>query len=223
MELKGKKIAILGDSITEGIGVYDQANRYDNVLLREYELSWVQNLSISGSRLAHQSAPSPKPHYDLCFCGRAYALDTSADICVVWGGVNDFFHGDAYIGSPEDTTPATFQGALNFLITLLKEMFKDKPIVFMTPARNKLRGTTDEIVSPRPIKKHDAMPLIGYADLIVEAGKRHGIYVLDLFRDFPINPNIPEDYEKYTRDGLHLNDEGHILLAKTLGEFLERI
>ncbi len=220
MKLEGKKIAFLGDSITEGIGVADQNNRYDNVLLREYGLAGTQNQSISGSRLAHQMTPSEKPHYDLCFCGRVYWLDPSADICVVYGGVNDYIHGDAYIGTAQDTTPATFYGGVNFLMKALKEKYPNKPVVFMTPARSCLRGVTDKLPSPRPMKKQDAMPLVGYADIIAEAGKRHGVYVLDLYRDLPIDPNEKADFEAYTMDGLHYNDEGHKLLAKTLADFL---
>ncbi len=220
MKLEGKKIAFLGDSITDGVGVTDQNNRYDNILLREYGLAATQNQSISGSRLAHQMTPSEKPHYDLCFCGRAYWLDSSADICVVYGGVNDYIHGDAYIGTENDTTPATFCGGVNFLMKTLKEKFAGKPVIFLTPARSCLRGVTDEIVSPRPMKKPDAMPLEGYADIIVEAGKRNDVYVLDLYRGLPINPNHPEDFAKYTTDGLHFNDEGHKMLAKTLAEFI---
>ncbi len=222
MELKGKYIAFLGDSITEGVGVTDQDNRYDNVIAREYQLAKTQNLSISGSRIAHQSVPSEKPYYDLTFCGRAYALDENADICVVYGGVNDYIHGDAYIGEETDSTPATFIGGLNFLMKLLKEKYAGKPIVFLTPARMCLRGTTDENASPRPIKKPDAQPLEAYADMIIEVAGRNGVYVLDLFRELPINPNKPEDFERYTTDGLHLNDEGHIMLGRLLAEFIEK-
>ncbi len=220
MKLEGKKIAFLGDSITEGVGLADQNNRYDNILLREYGLAGTQNQSISGSRLAHQMSPSEKPHYDLCFCGRAYWLDPSADICVVYGGVNDYIHGDAYIGTETDTTPATFHGGVNFLMRALKEKFPEKPIVFMTPARSCLRGVTDELPSPRPMKKPDAMPLQGYADIMIEAGKRNGVHILDLYRELPINPNRKEDFEAYTMDGLHFNDAGHRMLARTLADFL---
>ncbi len=223
MELKGKYIAFLGDSITEGRGVDNQENRYDNVIAREYGLAKTQNNSISGSRIAHQSVPSEKPYYDLTFCGRIYTLDTAADICVVYGGVNDYIHGDAYIGEETDSTPATFLGGVNFLMSSLKEMYGDKPIIFLTPARMCLRGTTDELASPRPIKKPDAQPLVAYADMIIKAAQRHGVYVLDLFRELPINPNKSEDFERYTTDGLHLNDQGHVMLAHLLAEFIEKL
>lgn len=222
MKLEGKVIDFLGDSITFGVGVSDiPNNRYDNIICREYKLAAAKNYGEGGTRIAHQRRPSSNPRFDLCFCGRAYKMSTSADIVVVFGGVNDYLHGDAYIGSPEDTTPETFCGAVNFLMNMLKERYPGKPIVFMTPTRSCFNGNSDEEITKYPCEKmSDAKPLVHYVDIIVEAGKRNNVPVLDLYRNLPINPNIPEDKEKYTKDGLHLNDEGHKLVAKMLGEFL---
>ena len=225
MELKGKAINFLGDSITFGVGVSDiENNRFDNIICREYALAKRNNYGEGGTRIAHQRRPSPNPRFDLCFCGRAYKMSTSADAVVVFGGVNDYLHGDAYIGEPTDTTPETFCGAVNFLMNMLKDRFSGKPIVFMTPTRSCFKGDSDEGLSGYPCEKMpDAAPLKRYVDIIIEAGKRNGIPVLDLYRNLPINPNIPEDFEKYTIDGLHLNDEGHKLVAKMLGEFLSEL
>ncbi len=221
MQIEGKIINFLGDSITEGVGVSDiPNNRYDNIIAREYKLAGRNNYGIGGTRIAHQSKPSEKPRHDLCFCGRAYNTNKNADIMVVYGGINDYIHGDAYIGTPDDKTPETFWGGVNFLMTFLKERFEGKPIIFMTPARMFFKGATDEKPSPRPIKKPDAMPVIGYVDIIKEAGAKHGIHVLDLYHNLPINPNDPSDREKYTVDGLHFNDEGQKILAKTLADYL---
>lgn len=221
MELKGKIIDFLGDSITEGAGVKDKANcRYDNRIAREYGLAKVFNYGIGGTRLAHQMVPSEKPRYDLCFCGRAYDLDKSADIIVVYGGVNDYLHGDAYFGTMEDKTPATFCGGVYFLMNLLKTEYPDKTIVFMTPAHCKLRGDSDMYPSPRPIKKPDAKPLVEYVKVIKARGEEMGIPVLDLYENLGLDPNNDEHREKYTTDGLHFNDAGHEFIAAALGKFL---
>ena len=130
MDIKGFKVNFLGDSITEGIGVEDQQTcRYDNIIAKTYQLSAVNNYSISGTRLAHQIHPSEKPRYDLCFCGRAYDMDESADMVIVYGGVNDYIHGDAPFGQIGDTTPATFCGGVYFLMKYLKETYTNKPII----------------------------------------------------------------------------------------------
>lgn len=223
MELKGKIIDFLGDSITEGVGVTDQNNRYDNVIHRRFELAAHYNYGIGGTRLAHQSVPSEIPRYDLCFCGRAYLLDKSADLIVVYGGVNDYIHGDAYFGTMEDRTPTTFCGAVYFLMNLLKTNYEGKKIVFMTPAHMHFKGISDKFPTGRPMKKPDAQPLSAYVEVIKARGEELGIPVLDLFEKLPIDPNNESDRAKYTVDGLHFNDEGQGILAKTLGDFLETL
>ena len=52
MNLAGKRVAFLGDSITEGAGVVDQSNRYDNVLKKECGLAETFNYGIGGTRIA---------------------------------------------------------------------------------------------------------------------------------------------------------------------------
>ncbi len=224
MELKGLRVNFLGDSITEGTGVSNvKENRYDNVLKAKYGFAEVNNYGIGGTRLAHQERPSEKPRYDLCFCGRAYNMEKDVDLVVVYGGVNDYIHGDARFGTMEDKTPETFCGAVYFLMTLLKEIYGDTPIVFMTPAHMHFKGISDKLTTGRPMKKPDAQPLLEYVKVVEARGKELSIPVLNLFENLGIDPNNESDREKYTVDGLHFNDAGHAILAKRLGDFLESL
>lgn len=220
MDLKNKKISFLGDSITEGCGVADIANcRFDNRIAREFSAQ-VYNYGVGGSRLAHQSVPSEKPRHDLCFCGRAYDLMPDSDIIVVYGGVNDYLHGDAPIGTPEDKTPATFCGAVNFLMNFLSVTYPAAKIVFFTPAHCFYDGHADNIPSARAIKKPDAMPLCEYSAIIKKAASAHGIPVCDLAEKIHIDPTDAETRADYIPDGLHFNDAGHAFLARAIADFL---
>ena len=225
MNIKGFKVNFLGDSITEGVGVSDIPNcRYDNRLQQMCELSRVNNYAISGSRLAHQTVPSICPRYDLCFCGRAYDMDTTADMVVVYGGVNDFLHGDAPFGEIGDTVPTTFCGGVYFLMNFLRERYNDKPIVFMTPARCWLRREVDDLYpSTHANKRVVGKTLIEYVNVIIETAKQFNINVLNLYTELGIDPHDPEQFEKYTADGLHFNDQGHAILAQKLKDFIESI
>jgi len=217
MELKGKIIDFLGDSITEGVGVTDRANnRYDNVLKKNCGLAATYNYGIGGTRLAHQTKPSAKPRHDLCFCGRAYDLNKDADIIVVYGGVNDYIHGDAPFGQPGDTTPATFCGGVYFLMNLLRTLHPGKTVVFMTPARR----LGDQEPSTSTHRYYPSLPLKAYVDVIKETAEDFPIDVLDLYADLGIDPNREEDRIIYTAEGLHFNDAGHHAIAKKLQEFL---
>ena len=221
MKLEGLTGNFLGDSITEGTGVINiSENRYDNRLKKMYNLKATNNYGIGGTRLAHQEKPSEKPRYDLCFCGRAYNMDPNADLIVVYGGVNDYIHGDAYFGKMEDRTPETFCGAVHYLMELLKTLYPGAPIVFMTPAHCHFRGVSDKEVSSRPVKKPNAKPLAEYVRVIKARGEELDIPVLDLFENLGIDPNNNEDMARYTEDGLHFNDDGHAFITRALGDFL---
>ena len=225
MNIKGYKVNFLGDSITEGIGVtYTETCRVDNRLKKLCDLAQVRNYSVSGTRLAHQIHPTDKPHYDLCFCGRAFTMDHDADMVIVYGGVNDYFHGDAPFGEIGDKTPATYCGGIYFLMDFLRQTYGEKPIIFLTPARTFLRKQVDDrIVSTHYRKLPGGKPLIAYADAILETAKLFSIPVLDLYRDLGIDPHDPVQFDTYTTDGLHLNDAGHCALAQRLKDFIDAL
>ncbi len=229
MILEGKRIAFLGDSITEGYGVADPANRYDNRMRRDCKLAAVYNNGIGGTRLAHQQKASPGARADLCFCGRAYDIPSDADIVVVYGGVNDYLHGDAPFGVPTDSEQSTFCGGVRWLMTFLKERFAGKVVVFMTPAHVNTGAIVDALPSPEPRKLDpvtgisDGRPLAAYVDVILTLGAELGVPVLDLYRTLGIDPNRPKDRERYAPDGLHFNDEGHGVLAERLTAFLQAL
>jgi len=225
MNVQGFKVNFLGDSITEGVGVTDRANcRYDNRLKGMCQLSQVNNYGIGGTRFAHQRYPSEKPRHDLCFCGRVYNMDTTADMVVVYGGVNDYFHGDAPFGQIGDTTPATYCGGVYFLMNYIREVYGDKPVIFMTPARCFVhRQQSDLVPSVRGNKLPDAKPLLAYVEVIQETAKQFNIPVLDLYHNLGLDPHEPECFDTYTIDGVHFNDAGHAVIAQRLKEFIESL
>ena len=225
MDIKGFKVNFLGDSITEGFGVADwDGCRFDNRLAKMCQLAAANNYGVGGTRLAHQFYPSEKPRYDLCFCGRVYTMDTSADMVIVYGGVNDFIHGDAPFGQIGDTTPATYCGGVYFLMNYLQENYSGKPIVFMTPARCFLRKEVSDLVPSTHAKKTvPGKPLLAYVEVIQETAKQFGYPVLDLYHDLGLDPHDPEVYDVYTLDGLHYNDVGHGVIAQKLKEFIEAL
>lgn len=220
MNLEGLTVCFLGDSITEGCGVRNiAANRYDNVLKELCALKTVHNYGIGGTRIAHQFQPSEEARWDLHFCGRAEKMELDADVVVVFGGTNDYGHGDAPFGALGDTDRGTYCGAVHWLMKRLVEMYPDKVIVFMTPARR----VGDANASERPCKQGTGRPLKAYAEVICQTAKAFPVQVLDLYEQLGIDPNLQADRERYAPDGLHLNDEGHRILAGKLQTFLQTI
>ena len=132
MNLQGKKINFLGDSITEGYGVSCAQARYPDRIAAKYG-AICRNYGISGTRIARQHTPSEDPRHDLDFPSRVAEMDPDADIVVVFGGTNDYGHGDAPIGQPSDRTCDTFWGGLHVLYRSLIEKYPAAKIVILTP------------------------------------------------------------------------------------------
>ena len=217
MNTKGLVINFLGDSITEGIGVEDITNnRFDNVLKELCGLKEVRNYGIGGTRIAHQSRPSPKAWWDLNFCGRAERMAPDADVVVVFGGTNDYGHGDAPLGQIADTGRDSFCGAVRSLMEILTCRYPEAKVIFMTPARR----PRDENPSDSPNRYVPGVPLKAYVDAIKEIGKEFPVSILDLYADLGINPNQESDRITYTADGVHFNDAGHRVIAERLRDFL---
>ena len=195
MELKGIKMAVLGDSITEGHGVADKNNMYYNIVARECGVRELYVDGISGTRFARQSNESEKPKHDLDFLSRIEKIDADSDLVVVFGGTNDFGHGDAPLGTPEDKTPYTFWGACNLMCEMLWERFPKGQIVFMGPMHREV-------------------------DIIKTATRKYSIPFLDLMSVAGITPRVPALRELYMPDGLHPNDAGQKKIAERLKYFL---
>ena len=106
MELKGLKINFLGDSITQG---YAATNRdelgFVGLIASRYG-ALCRNYGIGGTRIAPQKTPSSEPRWDRDFIGRVDEMDPDADIVVVFGGTNDFGHGDAPLGAVQRSITA---------------------------------------------------------------------------------------------------------------------
>ena len=133
MKLNGAIVNFLGDSITEGVGASCEGNRYTDVLAREFGLARANNYGVSGSRIARQTVMTNEPH-DRDFCMRMAEMDENADAVVVFGGTNDYGHGDAPLGVPSDRTPFTFWGACHWLMDGLLTRYAGKPVVIRAQA-----------------------------------------------------------------------------------------
>ena len=215
MELKGIKMAVLGDSITEGHGVADKNNLYFNIVARECGVRELYVDGISGTRFARQTFASEKLRHDKDFLSRIENIDADSDLIVVFGGTNDFGHGDAPIGSPEDKTPYTFCGACNLMCETLIERFPKSQIVFMGPLHREVEDNTCGSDKSEPVAT-----LYEYVDIIKSTTRKYSIPFLDLMAVSGITPKVPVLRELYMPDGLHPNDAGQKKIAERLKYFL---
>ena len=145
-------------------------------------------------------------------------MESGADIVVVFGGTNDFGHGDAEIGDFSSRSEYTFYGSVHLLCEKLINKYPDAEIVFMTPLhRENENAKTKENGLPCEI------PLSGYVSVIKEVVGYYGLSVLDLFNTSGMQPSVESIKREYMPDGLHPSDKGARKIAERLCGFLSAL
>lgn len=209
------KINFLGDSITEGACASKVENTYVYLVGKMLGCE-TRNYGISGTRIARQIGPEldPNSRYGLYFSSRVSGMKNDADYVFVFGGTNDFGHGDAPFGKEDDNTPDTYLGAVNYLIDELLKYYKKEQIIFILPFRrigedNPL-GEGNKLTPGKTLKEY----IEGQRKIV----EKRGIKYLDFRNVFGDPNNNPLLF-----DGLHPNDKGHLLLATLLVDYIKTL
>lgn len=216
MELRNKTVVFLGDSITEGVGTSSPEKSYVSIF-QKLSGAKVINYGISGTRIAKNRSPSACPEWDQDFISRVDKMQRNADVIVVFGGTNDFGHGDSGIGDFESKSEYTFYGALHILCSRLIEKYPYAEIVFVTPLHR--------ISENNPINEigRKVSLLSEYVAAIQQVASYYGFPVLDLFHTSGLQPKVEIIQKLYMPDGLHPSDKGAERIAHRLYAFLNTL
>ena len=217
MELKGSVINFLGDSITEGVGASCRENGFVDVLRRQYGLKAANNYGISGARIARQQEMTEN-RSDRDYCMRVSEMDRNADAVVVFGGTNDYGHGQAPLGVWEDRDPHTFYGACHFLMDSLLTLYTGKPVLIVTPLHR--LNEDDPRGDGKPLS---VAPLKTYYEILLRCAAYYALPVLDLYATSGIQPQNAICRQRLCPDGLHPSDEGHRLIARRIAQALKEL
>ncbi len=208
------KINFLGDSITQGAGAERPENMY-TTLVSVYFKAEECNYGIGGTRIAKQIKPTNNPDDDVFMC-RAVKLPRDADFTFVFGGTNDYGHGDAKLGTFNDRDDYTFYGAFHNLVAYMVGAFAKDKLCFILPIPRFNQdspygdGSKDEPIAPMSVYIEAEKEVLAY----------YGVEYLDLSDKFYI-PKTQQDDGNLYADGLHPNARGHRFLANCLIEYLK--
>lgn len=216
MKLENLRVAVLGDSITQGVGVADPKSCYHALLAEKYH--WNATVDgISGTRIAPQEKvwDWEEPRMKEDFCGRVKNLPQDADLLIFFGGTNDFGHGDTPFGAWGDHKPSTFCGAVFSMMREMVERLPGAVKVICTPLHRLNEGNPCGDVKPQPVAT-----LEEYVEIIRKTAAYFALPVMDFYALSGLQPRVPIIQQAYVPDGLHPNEEGHKLLAARLEGYL---
>ncbi len=206
------KAAFLGDSLTDK-GVYSEivTTHYTDYLYDNCSfISSIQNVGYAGSCIA--GLPN-KPDVSPSFVQRYKKIASNANLIIVLGGTNDFGYGSTALPNPlgeyGDATQETFYGGLKVLIDGLETDYPEAKVVFVTPLYRK-----EQESNGIPNKNKYGFTLADYVSAIKTTCEERSITCFDAFNE--ITEIDAFTYTEYEVDGLHLNNEGNILLGKYL-------
>ncbi len=211
MELKNKKIACLGDSITEGI----QDVTYNYVhYLAEMSGAEVANFGVSATRIATRLIPHETPSWNDSFLRRAERITDDYDVIVIFGGTNDYARANPTpLGDMSSTDEHTFYGALKILYNKVIAAHPNATVVAVTPLHR--RSEKDYGL--------EGLELLDYVNAVREVASWYSIPVIDLWNNSGIQAQNLEVMDLFLRDGLHPTRLGAKRIADRIYAFLKAL
>ena len=227
---KGKKVAFLGDSITDKQRIGTQKCYWEYLA----EMLGIEAFSygINGNQmdgLLKQAQLLLQEH------------GQETDAIIVFAGTNDFNAGvpigkwfeevkrDAPMPNGKkakrtyrqmSTDTDTFCGRINRLMDYLKTNFPTQQIILLTPLHRGFAQFGDNNVQPEEAFTHSKGLFVNdYVQTIKEAGNVWAVPVIDLNSLsglYPMNDSHVPYFHNGETDRLHPNAEGHKRMAKTL-------
>lgn len=219
-----KTIAFLGDSITAGSGT--------NTIYHMYigsRFGWTcKNYGYGGSGYSRSytgtsgrmgtgdtgmgvAITNDNKIIPNDFLSRIASVDTNIDALVIFGGTNDWAHGD-------EISVETFRTAVNNVFAYAQTNFGRIPIIVLLPI-HRGNDSTPNSTTEKTLKE--------YCDIIKECSITYGIKCIDLFAESGLNPaNANNNDLYYTRDdtgvsdGLHPNHYAHKAISNLIAETL---
>lgn len=203
----------IGDSLTWQDGEnFSETNikviGYQQVVKEKLDLDKIYNLGISGASLA---VSSNYPMNGSIVKDISYKEINKSEVITIFVGTNDFKL-NVPLGEINDLNETTFIGAYEILINRILENKSDNQKIYLiSPLQRNKDGYDINKVNDVEYKLND------YVEAVKSIGEKFNIPVLDVYNNYDININ---NLDKYTIDGLHLNNDGYEVLGEDVATFI---
>lgn len=219
----GMKYCAVGDSITYGVGASDNSKRWADLLVAKLNLDTAsyQNLGVSNTTITVTNDT------DNSICNRIIKSNIASDceLITLMGGVNDFHLGRT-LGTFEDSLTyfksngkwetTNFCGALCAIIDYVHTKRPNAHLIVLTPMH----------YENEYVENSQGKILLDYVQAIRDICEYFAVYVVDCYRDLPIDAKNAEQKSLYTSngvvaDGIHPSDKGHEAIANMVANRLK--
>ncbi len=185
----GKKISVLGDSILYGVGLSDRVKENITTHLTNMTGATVNNYGISGTKVSGTASNA--------FHARFPDVSKDADLTIVFGGTNDYWHKGTAVGDLDSTDTNTFCGAINTIINYHCNNNGTKELLFVFPFSQAYQGASCE-------NDYGYGPFSKFRDAMRDICAKRGIPFLDLYSEGGMDvANNTTHKSLYTTDGVH--------------------
>ena len=206
----GKTINVLGDSITDGVGTSGMAANF-TTLLATMTGATVNNYGISGTKVSGTDSDSSS------FNKRFPSICVGADLIVIFGGTNDYWHKGVSIGDVNSTDISTFCGAINNIIDYHCNNNANKvQLLFVFPFNQRYNGVSCETDFGNGTFKD-------FRDAMKEICDNRGMPFLDLYSESGMDIAHNDTHKSLFTDGdgVHASDAGHQVIANKIFSKIE--
>lgn len=218
----GKKIAFIGDSITQGVGASSNAERYTTVLANLLGMTEV-NLGQSGTVLCTGGHRG-------CNIGKLSVGNlTGCNVVTIMMGINDWDQAksDYYkLGEFGSTDTSTIYGAVDCWCKKIIEIkntsgFENTKFFFITPIITSWNNSVGGNNWDQNKTNIHGFTLRELCQAIINVCDVYEIPVLDMNKYSGIYYNSAEDNTvgTYFGDGIHPNSAGHAQIAQALKDY----
>ena len=141
---------------------------------------------------------------------------SKVELLLIGYGTNDYHAGEQIYNEDNPYDEYTYTGALRSVVRTLQNAYPDMRIVLVTSPYTWYTNeglTCEEYVLGGNVLKE-------YVDALLETAEELGVEAIDLYHDaFP--HDTWEDWQRYSVDGLHPNEDGRNLLSQIIIDYFE--
>lgn len=140
----------------------------------------------------------------------------SVETILIGYGMNDYQNGVPLDDAGNPVNEYTFGGALRAVLGALQKTYPKVRIILLTPTYSWY------LIREKSCEEADFGGgfLEGYVNMELQIGAEAGVEVIDLYHDLYPHESF-DDWSKYTRDGIHPNEDGLELITRRIATYLE--